>query len=308
MKITHAMELIAASQISRARGRIAGSAPYVQGIEQVLQQTAHDASGSSRLIGEPEAVEHAMVVAIVADRGLCGAYNSGVLRATERIVTARQREGAEPTLVTVGRKAIAYFRFRGRPVVSSFSQMSDRPSFENAREVAAAIVGPFLAGEVDVVDLVSTRYRSAGNQEVETRRVLPLPAASETAESESDPAGAQGTGAQGTGAQGYYDFEPAPEELLRLLVPRYAEAVIFRALLEASASEHTARQRAMAAATENAEELITTYRRRMNRARQDAITTEIMEIVGGAEALRQAAVSGADVESVLRATIEEQSA
>ena len=177
--------------------------------------------------------------------------------------------------------------------------MSDRPTFEDARKVAAELTGPFLAGEVDLVELVSTRYVSAGTQVVETLQVLPL----ELPEAEESTPVILSEHATGGG---FYDYEPEPEDLLRLLVPT-AESVIFRARLEASASEHTARQRAMAAATENAEELITTYSREMNRARQDSITTEIMEIVGGAEALRSAGLRSIDVDELLRVT-EERSA
>ncbi len=280
-KITRAMELIAASQIPRARARISGSAPYVEGIERVLQTTAADAGGGSRLVGDASGAEQALVVAIVGDRGLCGGYNSSVLRQTERMIVAEQASGRSYRVVTVGRKAIAFFRFRRREVAEAFVQMTNRPTFEDARRVAAELISPFLSGEVDLVQLVSTRFKSAGVQVVEVHQVLPLPLPSGEEEGSPEP--------DDEAAGGFFDFEPEPAELLRLLVPRYAEAVVYRALLEASVSEHTARQRAMAAATENAEELITTYRRAMNRARQDAITTEILEIVGGAEALRAAA-------------------
>ena len=285
-KITRAMELIAASQIARAQSRIAGARPYVAGIGKVLAVTARDASGASRLIGAPEHPERALVLAIVGDRGLCGAYNSSVLRASERLLRSGEASGASYRIVTVGKKAIAFFRFRGRELEHSFIQITDRPSFADARAVASALVGPFLSGEVDLVQLVSTRFRSAGVQFVETRQILPLPAP-EAGAPLADGPDETGQAERGS-AGGFYDFEPAPEEILQLLVPQYAEAIVYQALLEASASEHTARQRAMAAATENAEDLITNLRRVMNRARQDAITTEIMEIVGGAEALRNA--------------------
>jgi len=304
-KITRAMELIAASQIPRARARIAGSAPYVEGIERVLATTAAEASGASRLLGDGAEARSVLVLAIVADRGLAGGYNSSVLRQTERLIVAGEAEGREYRLVTIGRKAIGFFRFRGRSVDRPFLQMTNRPTFEDARQVAAELTGPFLAGEVDLVQLVSTRYRSAGVQVVETRQVLPIHEVDE--EREEGSGGAEGAaGAEGAG--GFFDFEPEPEELLRLLVPRYAEAVVYRALLEASVSEHTARQRAMAAATDNAEELITTYRRAMNRARQDAITTEILEIVSGAEALRANSEAADERDDFLRNDQQEQSA
>jgi F-type H+-transporting ATPase subunit gamma len=364
-KITRAFELIAASQIVRAQNRLAGSRPYVEGIARALAIVASevgaagapsggsgtataDAAGAGsagqgttaggsvaagsiagRLVGDGRDARRVLVVVIVADRGLAGGYNAFGLRAADRLMRDGEGSGRSYRLVAVGRKAQAYFRFRGRQVERVFLGMTDRPRFEDARQVAAEVVRPFLAGEVDLVQLVSWRFRSAGLQTVETRQLLPLPASAVQHAAGSDGAqpgdggagGAAGSGPglpSGSGASGSdaapalsgtatgtaassaapgpvvrpgasYEFEPDPAELLTLLVPQYAEAEIFRALLEASASEHTARQRAMAAATENADELITTYRRQMNRARQESITTEIMEIVGGAEALRQGA-------------------
>ncbi|HLN04863.1 MAG TPA: FoF1 ATP synthase subunit gamma, partial [Acidimicrobiales bacterium] len=206
----------------------------------------------------------------------------------------------------VGKKAQAYFRFRRQRVERQFVGMTDRPTYEDARQVAAAIVPPFLGGEVDLVQIISTRFRSAGTQVVETRQLLPILPSPE--QLQPLPPGvtrlmhmAEESGVTGAEAGdihlvspapepklGYFEFEPDVEPLLARLVPQYSEASVYGALLEASASEHTARQRAMSAATENAEELIKTLRRVMNRARQDSITTEIMEIVGGSEALRSA--------------------
>ena len=286
-KITKAMELIAASQIVRAQGRIAAARPYQQGMARIVLETAvGDPTAAGRLLGTPESVERVAVLVIVADRGLCGGYNSTVFRATERLVAEGAAAGVEHRLFTVGKKAQNYFRFRGQPVERSFVGMSERPSFEDARAVADAVVTPFVSGEVDQVLIVSTRFLSAGSQRIDVRQLLPL----------VDPRAAGDAGA-GEGAAaaaaddtvtraGYTEFEPDAATLLETLAPKAAETEIFGALLEASASEMTARQRAMAAATENAEELIKKYSRIMNRARQDSITTEIMEIVGGAEALR----------------------
>jgi F-type H+-transporting ATPase subunit gamma len=270
------MELIAASQIVRAQGRIAGAAPYLTGIAAVLAEAAADAGDmAGRVLGVPEAPERVLVIAVVADRGLCGGYNANVLRPTERLVRPGANPGVAYRLITVGRKAQSFFRFRRIEVETSFSGFSDRPAFEDARVIAAAVTPPFLEEQVDQVLLVSTRFLSAGTQVVETRQLLPLP---EPVGDEDRPPVA-----------GYTEFEPESPDLLIELVPRYVEAAIFGVLLEASASEHTARQRAMAAATDNADDLVKTLTRVMNRARQDAITTEIMEIVGGAEALRQSA-------------------
>jgi F-type H+-transporting ATPase subunit gamma len=284
-KLTRAMELIAASQIVRAQNRILAGAPYQRGIAEVLAEAAADAGDrAGRILGVPEDPRRVLVLALVADRGLAGGYSINVLRVLERILRQGREAGVEHTVVSVGRKAQSYLRFRHVEVAETFIGFSDRPTFEDARRVAAVVTPPFLADEVDQVLVVSTRFLSAGSQVVETRQLLPLP----------EPTG---SALDGDGEElphdrpGFAEFEPASEDLLVELVPRYVEAALFGALLEAAASEHTARQRAMAAATENADELVKGLTRVMNRARQDAITTEIIEIVGGAEALRPSARS-----------------
>ncbi|MGO8864372.1 MAG: ATP synthase F1 subunit gamma [Acidimicrobiales bacterium] len=282
-KITKAMELIAASRIVRAQARIAANRPYRLGMTRILRITAAaDPTAARKLLGTPESPTRVGVLAIVGDRGLAGSYNSGVLRATERLVADHIRDGATVRLWTVGKKAPPYFRYRGIETEHSFAGIADRPVFDDAREVANVVTAPFVAGEMDLVQLVSTRFISAGTQRVEVLQMLPLPlpSAGEVAESGTD-------NRPGVRAVGYTEFEPEPEKLLAELAPRAAESEIFSALLEGSASFFTAQQRAMAAATENADELVRTLTRVMNRARQDSITTEIMEIVGGAEALRQ---------------------
>jgi F-type H+-transporting ATPase subunit gamma len=278
-KITKAMELIAASRIVRAQARIAANRPYRVGMEKVLRQVvSEDPTAALKLLGTPESPERVGVLAIVGDRGLAGSYNSGVQRATERLIAEHVRNGADVTLWTVGKKAPGYFRYRGIEVAQAFSGMADRPEFSDARAVAAAVSAPFVAEEIQVVQMVSTRFISAGTQRVETQQLLPLPLPV-PGEGEESPAE--------RGATGYTEFEPDVETLLAKLAPRATEAEIFAALLEGTASFFTAQQRAMAAATENADDLVRTLTRVMNRARQDSITTEIMEIVSGAEALRQ---------------------
>jgi F-type H+-transporting ATPase subunit gamma len=289
-KITKAMELIAASQIVRAQGRIAAARPYQEGMARIVLETAlGDPAAAGRLLGTPEEVTRVLVLGIVADRGLCGGYNTSVFRATERLLATQEAEGIETRLVTVGKKAQGYFRFRGQAVEQSFLGMSERPTFADARDVAAAAVTPFVNGEVDLVVVVSTRFLSAGSQRVEVRQLLPLvdPRNGEQkADHQHEPGSRDIAPHEVDVKQGYTEFEPDAALLLVDLAPRAAETQIFAALLEASASELTSRQRAMAAATENAGELIKKYSRIMNRARQDTITTEIMEIVSGAEALR----------------------
>jgi F-type H+-transporting ATPase subunit gamma len=281
-KITRAFELIAASQIVRAQSRIYANRPYREGMARIVAEAAKaDPTAARKLLGTPQQIQSVAIVAIVGDRGLSGAYNSSVLRATERLAAELGARDAAVHLYAAGRKAQSYFRFRGRAIEESFIGMADRPSFADARRVAAPLGAAFAAKEVDQVMLVSTRFHSPGSQSVQTVQLLPIPMpeAAEGADSETNEPRQPGT-------QGYIEFEPDVERLLEDLAPRALESELFSALLEASASEHTARQRAMAAATENADELTRTLTRVMNRARQDAITTEIMEIVGGAEALR----------------------
>lgn len=279
-KITKAMELIAASRIVRAQARIAANRPYREGMERVLRVTAAaDSQAAAKLLGTPETVSHVGILAIVGDRGLAGSYNSGVLRTTERLAAEHKANGAEVTVWSVGKKAPSYFRYRGIEVAESFVGFADRPEFSDARHVAAVVAAPFAAGEVDLIEMVSTRFISAGTQRVARLQLLPLPLPEADEEATQD---------EDATLEGYTEFEPEPEKLLVELAPRALEAEIFAALLEGTASFFTAQQRAMAAATENADELVRTLTRVMNRARQDAITTEIMEIVGGAEALRQA--------------------
>jgi F-type H+-transporting ATPase subunit gamma len=273
-KITKAMELIAASRIVRAQNRIAANRPYREGMERVLRlAAAADPVAAKKLLGTPESPQHVGILLIAGDRGLAGSYNSGVLRLTERAVAEYRAAGTEVTVWSVGKKAPAFLRFRGIEVTQSFVGVADRPEFGDARRIASIVAALFDSGEVDLVQMIST---SAGTQPVERMQLLPLPLPEEA-----------GVVYEEDGAlEGYTEFEPEPAKLLVKLAPRALEAEIFAALLEGTAAFFTAQQRAMAAATENADELVRTLTRVMNRARQDAITTEIMEIVGGAEALR----------------------
>ncbi len=276
-KITRAMELIASSRIVRAQAAVKAAQPYSDGITSVVEHlAAAGAGGSSPLLTRRPEIRAVGTVVITADRGLCGAYNTSVLRATENEIRAQRAQDRDDAIFAVGRKAESYLRYREYALAGSFTGFSDQPRYENAREVAAAATAAFLAGEVDVVQVVYTKFISAGTQTVAVERLMPLDGDA------SVPAGEGGYDGEPKAA---YEFEPSPDAILDALLPRYAESRIFAAMLNAAASEHAARQRAMKAATDNADELITKLTRVMNRARQDAITTEIMEIVGGAEAL-----------------------
>jgi F-type H+-transporting ATPase subunit gamma len=274
-KITKAMELIAASQISRSQARIIANRPYRDGMRRIIVEAAKaDPTGAAKLVATPEHVESAIVLVLTGDRGLSGAYNSSALRAGERLVRKLEGEGTAVRLYSVGKKAGAFYRFRGIDLVEGFTGMSDRPTFDDARRIAATVAAPFVNGEAQQVLLVSTRFLSAATQSVEVHQLLPL----------SLPDAPEDDGPKVV--KGYTEFEPEVEQLLKTLAPKALESEIFSALLEGAASFHISQQRAMAAATDNADELGQNLSRVMNRARQDSITTEIMEIVGGAEALR----------------------
>jgi len=274
-KITRAMELIAASRIVKAQQRVAAAVPYSEKITEVVKHLSEGGavSESPFLRGRSE-VKTTCYVAITADRGLCGGYNSGVLRSVEGEIRRDVAEGKDYVVVPVGRKAEGYLRFRGYKTTKSFSGFSDNPTHKDAVAIGQFVVEMFLSGEVDRVELVYTRFVSAGRQEVVRRPLVPLGGDLVSADQPAE-----------AGATGDYEYEPDPSQILDTLLPRYVEARTYAALLNAAASEHAFRQRAMKSATDNAEELIKNLTRVMNRARQDSITTEIMEIVGGAEAL-----------------------
>ncbi|MCU1502007.1 MAG: atpG [Ilumatobacteraceae bacterium] len=278
-KITRAMELISASRIVKAQARVHAAVPYSNLITDVVRDLAASggSTASSSLLAGRGTVGRTAYVVIAADRGLCGGYNAGVQRAAEGEIKADVVAGREYTIVAVGRKIEGYFRFRGYDINRSFTGFSDQPSYENAREIGRHVIDLFTSGAVDRVELVYTRFITAGSQEVVLRPLVPLDAA--TIE------GGDGQGQTADGATADFEFEPDPATILDTLLPRYVEARVYAALLNAAASEYAFKQRAMKSATDNAEELIKSLSRIMNRARQDAITTEIMEIVSGAEAL-----------------------
>ena len=273
-KITRAMELIAATRVARAQMRARAARPYSEQLTGVIENlAAGGASIDHPLLRQVENVQKVAFVICAGDRGLAGAYNSNVVRTAEREIQALRSSGGDYRIVAVGRKVEGYFRFRGYHIDSSFGGFTDNPTYDNARQIAHRVRELFDSNEVDQVELVYTEFVSLGTQRPVVRRFLPLEPTSVIA--------ADGA----PGALAGFSFEPSAEGVLEDLLPRYVEARLLTALLDASASEHANRQRAMKAATDNADELITKLSRAMNRARQDAITTEIMEIVGGAEGL-----------------------
>jgi F-type H+-transporting ATPase subunit gamma len=273
-KITRAMELIAGSRIVKAQQRVQAAVPYSEQITEVVKDlAAAGASNDAPMLAGRDEVKTTCYVAITADRGLCGGYNAGIQRATEGEVKADVLAGKDYKIVPVGKKAEGYFRFRDYQLTEPFMGFSDQPTYEDARKIGEFVVDLFVTGQVDKVELVYTRFITAGNQEVVLRPLVPLSGATVAGGDGKDAAGAA------------FEFEPEPTEILDTLLPRYVEARIYAALLNAAASEHAFRQRAMKSATDNAEDLIKSLSIVMNRARQASITSEIMEIVGGAAAL-----------------------
>jgi len=280
-KITRAMELIAASRIIKAQQRAQQAAPYARELTRAVSALVTYSNVSHPLTTEPENPKRAAILIVTSDRGLAGAYSSSVLKEAERLAERLRGEGKEVVTYISGRKGEAYYRFRNRPVVESWSGFSDQPRYENAREIGEALIGAFVAEEdapehVDEVHLVYTQFKSMLVQEPHDVRMLPL----EVVEGEERPSSED--------VLPLYEFEPSAQEVLDALLPKYVQSRIFFALLQASASELAARQKAMKSATDNAEELIKKYTRIANQARQAGITQEISEIVGGVNALADA--------------------
>ena len=273
------MELIAASRIVRAQQRVLAARPYIEQLTAVIANLSRAGGGLNHPLLEtrPQVATVGFIV-ITADRGLCGGYNANMQRAAERAVAREKAEGRDYRLVAVGRKGNNFFRYRKFRIDGSFAGFSEKPTYEDARNIAAEVMSLYESGEIDRVQLIYTRFLSLGSQRPAERQLLPLdPDAIVETVREEDASSADA-----------YEFEPSPEEILTELLPRYVVARLFGALLEAAASEQVARQRAMKAATDNANDLIKNLSRIANRARQETITTEIMEIVGGAEGLEQA--------------------
>ena len=278
-KITRAMELIAASRIIKAQQRAQQAAPYARELTRAVSALATYSDVDHALTTEPENPTKAAVLIITSDRGLAGAYSSSVLKEGERLAERLRAEGKQITTFIAGRKGEAYYRFRGRPVKESWTGFSDQPQYDNARDIGRALIETFVdEGDegVDEVHIVYTRFRSMLVQEPHSVRMLPL----EVVEGEEKPAADE--------VLPLYEFEPSASEVLDALLPRYVQSRIFYALLQASASELAARQKAMKSATDNADELIKKFTRIANQARQAGITQEISEIVGGVNALADA--------------------
>ncbi len=287
-KITRAMELIAASRIIKAQQRAAAAAPYARELTRAVSAVATFSNVDHPLTREKENPAKAAVLVVSSDRGLAGSYSSAVLKEAERLVEKLTSEGKEVELYLSGRKAEAYYNFRQREFVQSWTGFSDSPDYADAREIGNVLVDAFNIdpddlGEdedadraVDELHVVFTRFRSMLTQEPDVIRLLPLEVVEGSDPPETDD------------VLPLYEFEPSATEVLDALLPKYVHSRLYYCLLQASASELAARQKAMKSATDNAEELIQKYTRTANQARQAGITQEISEIVGGANSLADA--------------------
>jgi F-type H+-transporting ATPase subunit gamma len=284
-KITRAMELIAASRIPKASSRVLASKPYTAKLIEVIQNLGEAGASTSHVLLARRDVRDVGILVVSSDRGLAGAYASTIIRLAEQRIIDLRREGKDVRIFAIGKKAQTYFRYRGYRIERSFLSVTDTPGYGDARAVANSVMGAYASGDVDAVEAFFSRFQSAMTQVPTRYDLLPIQPPP------PDPgARAGGTEAStpGSSIPVVYSYEPSPAEILDRLLPRYVEAIVFNMLLEASASEHSARRRAMKAATDNADDLIRALTMSANRARQADITTEISEIVGGAEALAEA--------------------
>jgi len=285
-KITSAMEMVAAARLRRAELRIAALRPYADSIRRMTRQAA-DAAGVGEINQLPllqvhEGEERVALLLITADRGLAGAFNSQILRAGLRAQAEIEDAGQQAVFFATGRRGVSSLTFRNREPEDAWTGFTERPVFADAREVAQALMAAYVDGKIDRVEIFYNGYISPLTQEVRRQVVLPVQEASVLpAPTEDDTVIEEDTAPQSA----LVDYEPDPLTILKQLIPDYVELMIYRALLESSASELGARMTAMRSASENAGELIEKYTLEMNRARQAEITQEIMEVVGGAEAL-----------------------
>jgi F-type H+-transporting ATPase subunit gamma len=273
-KITRAMKLVAAAKLRRAQERLVSARPYAVKIAELLSSLVRRAEGEAHplLVRRPAARKR--LVIITADKGLCGAFNSNILRAS--LAFLREQGETSVTLVVVGKKARDFYRRRQYEIKSEMLGFFDRLAYSHAQELAGGLMQEYLSGEVDEVHLIYNEFRSVAVQRVKREQLLPIESA--------DAADAQG-GPEG--AAGDYIYEPSPEAILAALLPRHVTTQVYRALMESVAGEYGARMTAMEAATKNAKEMISVLSIQYNKARQERITKELLDIVGGAEALRQ---------------------
>jgi F-type H+-transporting ATPase subunit gamma len=283
-KITKAMELIASSRIVKAQQRLEASTPYLIQLTQAISAAASHASDIANhpLIARDETPKRAAMLLITADRGLAGAYSANAIREGVALTRLLNERGVEVVPYVVGRKGVAWFKFRGLPMAGEYTGFTDQPTYDHARRIGDDLLEAYLKptdeGGVDEIHIIYTHFANMASQQVRVRRALPIELVEETVDASA-----------GEGLPfPLYEFEPGADAVLDALLPRYIDHAVYSALLMSAASEHAARRRAMKSATDNAEDMIRSLTRQANQARQAEITQEISEIVGGADALASA--------------------
>lgn len=266
-KITKAMKMVAAAKLRRAEDAIKAARPFSEKMREVMMSLAARTQAHPMLESRP--VQKALLILVTADRGLCGAFNTNLQRRAETFVKEMKTKGVQVDIVTVGRKGNDYFRRRQVPIIEKFNNVMNKVSYELAGRIVSIVTENFLSGEYQEVYLLFNRFRSAVTQILTLRKLLPIAPEEE-----------------GWKPRRAYLYEPSEEDLLKELLPRYVQVQVFAGILDSVASEHGARMSAMEAATTNAGEMINKLTLKLNRKRQESITTELMEIVGGAEALK----------------------
>ena len=274
-KITKTMEMVATSKLKRAQNAVQSSGPYSDLLVSMMNDVAARVPDRSSfpLLRTVEKPQRTLVFILTANRGLCGAFNANLIRKGRDAVRAEEAEGRTPVVYMAGKKGIAAFRFQEVAMEKRITDLSDRPTYEEAEKVAEMLLGPFLSGEVDRVLVVYPDFRSMASQPPTVLQLCPV----------GDPSGA-GSAAD---ANREFIFEPSPKAILEKLLPLYVRTTVYRVLVSAVASEQIARRMAMKLASDNASEMVTSLTRVYNKARQAQITQEIAEIIGGAEALKK---------------------
>jgi len=268
-KITRTMEMVATSKLRRAQQRVLKARPFAERLAAVVENLiTPEIADLQPILRQPERIRRAAVVLLTSNRGLCGAFNVNLIRKARELLDYLHAQDVSTEFHVTGRKGIAYFRFRNVEMASTRTDIGDSPTPEEARELIAPLAERFVRGEIDAVYLVHAEFRSVMSTPPTSRRLLPVNVATDRPKREP-----------------YYILDPSAREILDRLLPLYLENVTFRALVENAAAEQGARRTAMKSATDNADEFLTNLRRQYNRARQAEITSQIAEIIGGAEAL-----------------------
>ncbi len=274
-QITRAMELVATSKIKKAEDRILATRPYAQKmVEMISNLTTQVGLVEHPLLKIHDPVKSTAILVLTSNRGLCGAFNTNLLRRTEELAKTEKDEGRDVKLLVAGRKGVSYLKYRGYEIAESYTDISDAPTFEEAGMLASRLMEMYIDYEIDLAFIVFNHFKTVAEQRPVVFKLFPQ----EKIEEEED---------EKTTAKEYL-FEPSASELIEILMPAYAETVTFRTLLESAASEHGARRTAMKSATDNSAEMIDNLTLAFNRARQSEITQELSEITGTAEALKYA--------------------